>query len=140
MATPIDAVNWALRDLQRFSLNPINMRNFPDEPEGVVRFSIFTKTNEYLMSANDKNTSDGYLGCISKCRTPRAGEDWRRGRDLADGPLSEETWANILRDIVSYELVNIATPAAQTSDIPAKPGKSEKLPSLTEVRGIFAKD
>jgi len=113
MANAKDVLSWAERDLSRFCDQFIQITS--DNPEGAagnhIRFSIFTKTNEYMISANDINTSDGYLGCISKCRTPRAGEDWRRGRDMADGYLSEDTWAKILIDIVSYELVNIAKSA-----------------------------
>jgi hypothetical protein len=30
---------------------------------------------------------------------PREGEDWRRGRDLADGPLSEATLMRIMQDV-----------------------------------------
>ena len=107
MANAKDVLEWAKRDLSRFSDNFIQINS--DNPEGAagnhIRFSIFTKVNEYRISANDNS---GYLGCISKCRTPRAGEDWRRGRDLADGSLSEETWASILRDIVSYEIVDVS--------------------------------
>ncbi len=50
---------------------------------------------------------DGYLGCIADSRKPRAGEDWTRGSDLSDGPLSEVMWRQILADIVSYELVDV---------------------------------
>ena len=38
---------------------------------------------------------------------PRAGEDWNRGSDLADGQLTEATWHRILADIVSYEVVKV---------------------------------
>ena len=43
-------------------------------------------------------------------RKPRAGEDWNRGNDLADGPYSEETWREIVNDIVAYELVKVVNP------------------------------
>jgi hypothetical protein len=49
----------------------------------------------------------GYLGCIAVNRKARAGEEWERGSDLADGPLTEETWRKILSDIVSYEMVRV---------------------------------
>ncbi|MEE8114809.1 MAG: hypothetical protein V3T23_10710, partial [Nitrososphaerales archaeon] len=48
-----------------------------------------------------------YLGCTASSRKPRAGEDWTRGSDLADGDLSLETWNKILGDIVAYELVRV---------------------------------
>lgn len=53
---------------------------------------------------------DGYLGCIASSRKPRAGEKHTRGNDLADGPLTEETWRRILADIVSYEMVRVHRP------------------------------
>ena len=40
-------------------------------------------------------------------RKPRAGEDWNRGRDLADGSYTKETWDKIISNIVSYELVKV---------------------------------
>lgn len=63
---------------------------------------------------------DGYLGCVSTTRKPRAGEDWSRGNDLADGPLTERTWYRILGDIISYEMVRVhhREDAARLADIP----------------------
>ena len=55
------------------------------------------------------HTTGGYLGCIVSERKPRAGESWTRGNDLADGDFCEETWLAILRDIVKYEMVKIAS-------------------------------
>lgn len=49
----------------------------------------------------------GYLGCTVTARKPRAGEDWVRGNDLADGAYCKETWRKIKDDIISYELVKI---------------------------------
>ena len=75
--------------------------------EKAVRFraAVFTKTHSYHISAHiDGN---GYLGCVASTRTPLAGEDWTRGNDLADGPFCQETWNQILTDIVAYELVRL---------------------------------
>jgi len=67
---------------------------------------IYTDNNSYGIIAHETEDKD-YLGCIASSRKPRAGETWTRGRDLADGPLTKETWHRILGDIVSYELVNV---------------------------------
>ena len=76
--------------------------------QSTYRFNIYTDTNKYSIVAKDESTSrQSYLGCTSSSRKPRAGEDWNRGNDLADGPLDEETWRKILADIVSYELVKV---------------------------------
>ena len=47
----------------------------------------------------------GYLGCITKTRKPRAGEDWNRGNDLPDGAYCVETFREITRSMLAYELV-----------------------------------
>lgn len=88
---------------------------------GKLRFRFYTDVNSYAITAkepivrNDPPGCDhfdpsesGYLGCVSSCRKPRAGEDWRRGNDLADGPFNMETWNRIMHDIVAYEVVQIA--------------------------------
>ena len=74
-----------------------------------VVIKLFTETHSYHISARrrNKNKSEndlGYLGCIVSMRKPRVGEDWSRGNDLADGIYSEQTWINILCDIVGYEM------------------------------------
>ena len=53
-----------------------------------------------------------YLGCTAKTRKPRAGESHCRGNDLADGLFTDETWHQILADIVSYELVPLESQSA----------------------------
>lgn len=76
---------------------------------------IYTENQEYAISARWGHER-GYLGCIARARKPRAGEDHRRGSDLADGPFTYETWFRILADIVSYELVRLAKPPRPTID------------------------
>ena len=77
--------------------------------DGTYQFRIYTNDNSYSIVARTydrtKPGNRSYLGCIASSRKPRAGEDWTRGNDLADGDISEETWNQILADIVSYELV-----------------------------------
>jgi hypothetical protein len=69
----------------------------------------------------------GYLGCIASSRRWRAGEDWHRGSDLPDGPLTEETWRSILAAIVSYELVDVVKEARPGYTGP-KPGEMRGFP------------
>ena len=76
------------------------------QPEPQRRVRLYTHTNRYAIVATVREDG-GYLGCIANCRKPRAGEDWTRGSDLADGTLSQETWHKILADIVSYEMVRV---------------------------------
>ena len=112
MPTTQDVKNWYERDLGRFASYgthvEVRAEFTPDEPvaEHLLRIRIYTDTNFYSIVAKEKEPN-GYLGCTSNSRKPRAGEDWHRGNDLADGPLTEETWRKILSDIVSYELVRV---------------------------------
>ncbi len=81
---------------------------------------FYTAKNRYSIrvklrgSSEEEENDSGYLRCIASSRTPRAGENWTRGRDLADGSLCYETWHKILADIVSYEMVQIVASPTQT--------------------------
>ena len=79
--------------------------------DGLERFYIYTRENSYSLYVKYPRIGDandvGYLGCIASSRTPRAGEDWTRGNDLSDGPLTHETWVRIVQDIVAYEMVKV---------------------------------
>jgi len=91
-----------------------------DYKENVICLKIYTKDHSYRIVARLPNSErlgkgkmisvDGYLGCVAQTRKPRAGEDWNRGNDLADGSYSKETFDEIVCDIVAYELVKVAKP------------------------------
>jgi hypothetical protein len=81
----------------------------------------------------EERMSDGYLGYTASCRTPCAGEDWTRGNDLADGPLTEETWNRIIGDIVSYEMVHVHR--RREDDLPGC-GVPDETPSTTTNSGV----
>jgi len=84
-----------------------------DTDERRWRIRLFSRTHQYTIIArppspqDNANADDGYLGCVVMSRQPLAGEDWARGRDLADGPYCEETWNEIVHDILGYELVRL---------------------------------
>lgn len=119
-----DLAQW-LTPLSRFKqdFSSFILAEIDNKQEETIRLKIFTKENKYSITArlplissderveiqhrvNDK----GYLGCVATTRKPRAGEDWSRGRDLWDGPYSEETWNNIMSDILAYEVVKVVKP------------------------------
>jgi hypothetical protein len=111
MATVDDFLSWAARDLERWAPLKKSLQKHSGRLDACTRYSIFTATNEYIIRVRPSASDDhGYLGCTSLSRAPRPGESWRRGNDLADGKLCEETWKRIMADIVSYELVRVATP------------------------------
>jgi len=76
-------------------------------PDGETyrEFSFYTDEYRYRIVAIDRPNDDGYLGCQTSTRKFRPGEDWHRGNDLPDGPFVRDTWDNILKGIVKYELV-----------------------------------
>lgn len=112
MATLQDLRSWLERDLARFAKIEDHLQeegSDTDTGRGAKqwKFCFYTDNNGYHFLAIERVDGRNYLGCVSSSRKPRAGEDWHRGRDLADGPLSEETWRRILADIVSYEMVRV---------------------------------
>lgn len=117
MATLQDLRLWIERDLSRFSRTQDHLQELVTDPDKEVgrttwRFCLYTDNNRYVFRATESPESD-YLGCIASSRKPRAGEDWNRGRDLMDGPLTEQTWRKILADIVSYEMVRVNHPTTK---------------------------
>lgn len=81
-----------------------------DKEKGVVKIALYTDRNVYYITVHPHNDRPAYLGCVSSSRKPRAGEDWTRGNDLADGIFDKSTWDNIVADILSCELVDIKRP------------------------------
>lgn len=79
-----------------------------------VRVHLYTASYRYTLAGATPTLEAGvgvrpsYLGCVAQTRMPRPGEDWTRGNDLPDGPLTRETFDAILRAIVGYELLPIA--------------------------------
>jgi hypothetical protein len=143
---------WIYTDTNRYHISAHNpeMKKYPVENALVFRVKVSIEQFEALMSDQTKlvtlgpdgyytvqeaeyRPGPGYLGCTASTRKPRAGEDWPRGNDLADGPLSEETWHSILADIVGYELVRVhrrqqppadgiqATGGPETGSVPLAP-------------------
>lgn len=121
MASIENFKTWLQRDLSRFGKNETHIEIVQDassEPvqpsqateQRIMKIHLYTNTNCYAITAHERTNDNGYLGCISSTRKPRAGEDWTRGSDLADGSLNETTWHKILADIVSYEMVGIRHP------------------------------
>lgn len=99
----------AANNIGRYATNQnVHVKEYSDSSDGgTYSFRIYTSDNSYSITARTYSNGKSYLGCIASSRKPRAGEDWTRGNDLADGKLSIETWNNILSDIISYELVKV---------------------------------
>jgi len=108
--TKMDLLNQWLRDL----VYPGKITDFIQDLEGEGspdytrrKFCFYTEEHVYYITAIDKE-GGGYLGCIAMTRKERAGESWKRGNDLPDGPFNEKTWNAIMNAIVKYEIVKLS--------------------------------
>ncbi len=88
--------------------------------------NIYTENNRYRISARDRSEDEGYLGCTVSDRKPYAGEDWTRGRDLADGKFIRETWEKIKNDIIRRELVPLVAKVESVVGEEKEPKESEE--------------
>ena len=82
-------------------------------PEGfqyTKKIAFYTDRHKYYITAIEEEDDGkyvgtaGYLSCQVETRKPRAGEDWHRGNDLADGPFTCQTLEQIKNSIIAYEL------------------------------------
>lgn len=137
-------IPWTIQELEerlrgfRYTTGRDVLRH--DDGKGRVgdeghRYSIFTSGHEYRISAVPASAvrPKGYLGCIASCRTPVAGEDWTRGNDLPDGPLSESTWNAILSSIVGMEMVSLSPMAWPKALDPAPSPQPRGVPGVDTV-------
>lgn len=140
MASIQDVIAWVERDLSRFGkvrdhVNCVTTSSTHAPTE--LSITIYTDIHRYVIRAHDapqrepdppgagRDHDGSYLGCSASGRKTRAGEDWHRGSDLADGMLCDWTWHRILSDIVSYEMVKIHRP----DPMPAVPAPSYDGPA-----------
>lgn len=114
MATIEDLKAWIEDDFGRRGLAEYKIHDVTEEwtaehpkENPYHRIKIYTFINYYTISATEEDDG-GYLGCVSTARKSRPGEDWLRGNDLPDGKLTKETWDNIIRGIICYELEDIS--------------------------------
>lgn len=127
----IDQVKMWLKDFARAGANKIHIKQDTGWNNGERFFKVllYTAAHIYTISTVDRNYAEGYIGCMVKCRYPLLGEHWRRGNDLADGPLIRETWEKIKDDIIAYELVKPA---------PEQTANTATLENLTHaLRGVL---
>ncbi len=107
-------LEWILAFSQR-GKNPVDAMVLCEEPSehgSIFRASLFTERYTYHIVAHPSWVTadtghEGYLGATVTNRKERAGEDWMRGSDLADGSYSEDTWRRIMVDIISHEMVRL---------------------------------
>ena len=134
-ATEEQFQQW-VQDLARFGTE-IVIEPIPDDrtEPGATGFRV--KLNTALFSYSivaiwehrEQENTDGYMGAI-------AARHGNGGRDLADGPVTAETWHRILRDIVAMEMTAYQPPAADPDPQLADARAHRSFPS--EVKATYA--
>ncbi len=82
-----------------------------EDARSYVKLTVWTEKHSYgIVGKPSVAGSRDYLGCVMSKRAPRAGEDWTRGGDLADGSFTEATWLAILTGILGYESQAVHVP------------------------------
>ena len=76
-----------------------------DEKGVIHTVRLYTEDTSYQVTALVERNGHTYLGAVSSCRKPRAGEEHLRGHDLPDGPIERKTWDSIVAAIVKDQLV-----------------------------------
>ena len=92
-----------LEEFVRYGVEPLRRLRFSVTDGHLGKVIFCTATNTYAIVF-----SHTYLGCVASSRVERAGENWTRGNDLADGDFSRATFDKIMRDVVAYEMVDLA--------------------------------
>ena len=101
-----DLQKWIEKDIPRSKCD-VQLACGTVDGYNEYKFYLYTETNKYAIYAKT-DSENGYLGFIAESRKARPGEDWLRGNDLPDGPLTKKTWDAIMLAIVRYELKDIA--------------------------------
>ena len=91
-----------ITDLCRFYRMDDFLRD-DNETEDSWVFSFDTAARKYTISAREARENDdrdrGSLSCVAESEGER--------RELTSGPLADDTWEGIVRDIISLEIVPV---------------------------------
>ncbi len=99
-----DLLDW----LRRAQIPALITKN---DAEGMTAL-VYTATRVYSIYVGEPLPmvpgSRMSMGCVMYARAPEPGESWVRGRDLPDGALTNDMWAEILAAIVMWESRDVA--------------------------------
>lgn len=107
--------SWMEEDL---CTNLQNVLRVDQDEDDYYLCRFYTSLYRYTIVAKQHKDGRTYLGCTVSTRMPLAGEDIVRGNDLADGSIERKTWNQILRDVVRFEIVQLATQPAVDMSVP----------------------
>ena len=78
---------------------------FTEDPDkGFFKLKMWT--NEFMYIITVSSGSD-YMSCYGQSRKIKPGDREPKGNDLHSGRFTQETFDQIMKDIVSYELVSL---------------------------------
>lgn len=104
---------------------------YVDSRRGRIRFHLFTDVNEYVFTVVPPcdQAATGLINCSVRSRKARAGEDWRRGRDLPSGPFDKPTLVNLLLAVLATECVKVHKPVLFLYDTRKGQGRGQTITS-----------
>lgn len=108
---------WMMSKIKEIVGNPeyVLFSEKIEDSQTTYYFSFFTEKNEYEIAVIHYSLHSPYMGCMLHSRFLEPGEVHRRGRDLPDGNVSEETWDRIKNAIICSELVSVKNPFSKSS-------------------------
>jgi len=114
-----------------------NDLSYVDSRRGRIRFHLFTDVNEYVFTLIPPcgQVETGSISCSVRSRKPRAGEDWRRGRDLPSGPFDKPTLVNLLLAVLATECVKVHKPVLFLYDSRKGQGRGQTITSAVDEKG-----
>jgi hypothetical protein len=108
MDNPWDAdFGMKLKQLARYgNVDSVMLISKPkDGDKNWVTVNFYTDEHVYSIHVHWADTKENsYLGSTVSTRKNRPGECWNRGNDLPDGKYNDETWDDILKGIIRYEM------------------------------------
>lgn len=126
-----DLRRWMITDLCRFYRMADFVRD-ENETEDSWVFSLVTASRKYNVAARvARESQDGDCGSLS-CVAETEGES----RELTSGPLADYVWEEIVRDIISLEIV----PTSDVKPVDRSPAQVPfATPEMIEMLGTIPK-
>ena len=86
----------------------IEVTEYHDDHAGLrCILHLHTEKKRYRIYLRIHQNGKTYMGGSYQLRRYNIGEDWFRGNDLTDGPISHSTWERLKSDIINSELEQI---------------------------------
>lgn len=94
-------------------------------------FLIYTERYRYRINVKKDGT---YMGAFLGSQVREPGEDWLRGNDFPDGPISQETWDAIKNRIIRSLLLPLSREILSQKELEGIHTGDEKARELAQLR------